>query len=102
MATSVITARIDADLKADAEEILSQLGISPAEVLQMLYSQIILTGGIPFAVRPPNVYDKPKALGSMTRDELDAELRKGMEEIKSGYVYTQDEVDAEMALEFGI
>lgn len=40
--TSVIYARIDSDLKDNAEGILSQLGISPSSAIQMLYSQIVL------------------------------------------------------------
>lgn len=38
----------------------------------------------------------------MSREELDAELMKGMESLKSGKAYTVDEVDAELAKEFGI
>lgn len=98
--TSAVYARIDADLKSSAEAILSQLGISPSGVIQMLYSQIVLTRSVPFALRLPNT--KPAAVGSMTRDELDAELKKGMESMKSGRVYSVDEVDAELGREFGI
>lgn len=38
----------------------------------------------------------------MSRTELDAELTKGVESLKSGRTYTADEVDAEPAREFGI
>lgn len=40
-------------------------------------------------------------IGGMSRAELDAELTKGIESLKSGS-YTADEVDAELAKEFGI
>ena len=36
------------------------------------------------------------------REELDAELAKGIESIASGKAYTADEVDAVLAKEFGI
>lgn len=42
--TSIVYARIDTGLKENAEEILSQLGISPSSAIQMLYAQIILKG----------------------------------------------------------
>lgn len=98
--TSAVYARIDTDLKTNAEQILSQLGISPSGAIQMLYSQIVLTRGIPFDLRLP--YVKPTAIGGMSREQLDAELQKGMDSMKSGKTYTADEVDAEFAREFGI
>ena len=42
------------------------------------------------------------AVGAMTREELDAELQKGVDSIKAGKVYSADEVDATLAKEFGI
>ncbi len=51
---AVIHARIDADLKAGAESILNQIGISTAEAIRMFYRQIELNQGIPFEVKIPN------------------------------------------------
>lgn len=96
--TSAVYARIDTDLKENAESILKKLGISPSSAIQMLYSQIVLTKGIPFELRLPS---EPVAIGGMSRDELDAELKKGIESLKSG-AYTADEVDEILSKEFGI
>ncbi len=52
--TTVVYARIDTNLKNNAEEILSTLGITPSAAIQMLYSQIILTGGMPFLPKLPD------------------------------------------------
>lgn len=98
--TSAVYARIDTNLKDSAEEILSQLGISPSSAIQMLYSQIILKKGMPFDLCLPS--SKPVAVGAMTREQFDAELQKGVASIKAGKVYSADEVDAELAKEFGI
>ncbi|MCM1494564.1 MAG: type II toxin-antitoxin system RelB/DinJ family antitoxin [Bacteroides sp.] len=98
--TSAVYARIDTNLKENAEEILSQLGISPSGAIQMLYSQIVLTKGIPFDLRLPS--SKPTAIGGMSHEQLDTELMKGIESLKSGKTYTVDEVDAELSKEFGI
>lgn len=97
--TSAVYARIDTNLKENAEEILSRLGISPSSAIQMLYSQIVLTKGLPFTPRLPR---KPTAIGGMTREQLDAELQKGFDSMKSGRVYSEEEVDAMLAEEFGI
>lgn len=97
--TSVIYARIDSDLKDNAEGILSQLGISPSSAIQMLYSQIVLKKGIPFELRLPS---KLPTIDTMTREQLDAELQKGMDSIEAGKVYSAAEVEAALAKEFGI
>ena len=98
--TSAIYARIDSNLKESAENILQQLGISPSSAIQMLYSQIVLTRGLPLDLRLPS--RRPTAIGGMSREEVDAELMKGMDSLKSGRAYTADEVDAELKREFGI
>lgn len=98
--TSAVYARIDTGVKENAENILAQLGITPSSAIQMLYSQIVLTRSLPLNLQLPVV--KPTAIGSMTQSELNAELIKGEESIKAGKTYTADEVDAELAKEFGI
>lgn len=98
--TSTVYVRIDTNLKDSAERILSQLGISPSSAIQMLYSQIVLTKGIPFDLHLPSA--KPLAIGAMTKEQLDAELQKGVDSIKAGRVYSADEVDAALKKEFGI
>lgn len=98
--TTAVYARIDTGLKENAEEILSQLGITPSSAIQMLYSQTVLTRGLPLDLHLPPT--NPTAIGGMSREELDAELRKGVESLKSAKTYTADQVDAELAKEFGI
>lgn len=98
--TSAIYARIDTELKENAEKILNQLGISPSSAIQMFYSQIVLTRGLPLDLHLPST--KPTAIGGMNRAELDVELMKGIDSLNSGKTYTADEVDAELAKEFGI
>jgi len=98
--TSAVYARIDSNLKESAEGILSKLGISPSSAIQMLYSQIVLKNGMPFDLRLPT--SKPLSVGAMSREQLDAELQKGMDSINAGNVYSADEVDDILAKEFGI
>jgi addiction module RelB/DinJ family antitoxin len=98
--TAAVYARIDTGLKENAEGILSQLGITPSSAIQMLYSQIVLRKGLPFEVKLPSA--RPTAIGGLTQAELDRELMKGIESLRSGKGYSADEVDAELAREFGI
>ena len=98
--TSAVYARIDTNLKENAEGILARLGITPSGAIQMLYSQIVLTRGLPFDLHLPSL--PPVAAGALSRAELDAELKKGVESAQDGRFYTADEIDAELAKEFGI
>ena len=98
--TSAVYARIDTDLKTNAENILSQLGISPSAAIQMLYSQIVLTRGFPFKPQLPS--ETPVAVGSLTCEQLSAELIKGLRALRSSKTYTADEVDEILSAEFGI
>ncbi|MCD8088325.1 MAG: type II toxin-antitoxin system RelB/DinJ family antitoxin [Oscillospiraceae bacterium] len=98
--TTAVYARIDTELKENAEGILAQLGITPSSAIQMLYSQIVLRGGMPFDLRLPS--RKPLAVGAMTREQIDTELEKGVASAASGRTYTADEVDEELRRRYGI
>ncbi|MDK7084663.1 type II toxin-antitoxin system RelB/DinJ family antitoxin [Gardnerella leopoldii] len=101
--TNAVYARIDTNLKENAESILNQLGITPSSAIQMLYSQIVLQKGMPFELRlPTNTQEKPLALGNLTRAELDAELQKGIDSLSTGKQYSADEVDQFFAKEYGV
>lgn len=97
--TTAFYARIDTELKDNAESILAQLGISPSSALQMLYSQIVIHRGLPFDVCLPQSY--PTAIGGMTRKQLDSELQKGVDSLNNNKGYTAEEIDEEFAQEFG-
>ena len=98
--TSAVYARINTELKDNAEGILNHLGITPSSAIQMLYSQIVIHKGLPFDLRLP--VSRPVAIGNMTRDELDMELAKGIASLKNGETLTPDEFDKSLAEEFGI
>jgi DNA-damage-inducible protein J len=52
--TATIRSRIEPSLKSEVEDILSQLGLTASETIQLLYRQIKLQRGLPFDVRIPN------------------------------------------------
>lgn len=51
---AMITTSVDPDLKADAEKVLSKLGISTTEAINIFLSQVRLRKGLPFDVKIPN------------------------------------------------
>lgn len=98
--TATVYARIDPELKADVEDILSQLGLTPSSVVQMLYSQIKLTKSIPFEIKLP--INKPLSVDELTTEQLNAELQKAYDSILAGKVHSVSEVDEIMKREYGI
>jgi DNA-damage-inducible protein J len=52
--TGMIRARIDPALKDRAETILGNLGLNASDAIRLFYTQITLTGGLPFPLKIPN------------------------------------------------
>lgn len=74
---ATVSARIDENIKNQAEDILHQLGIPVSVVINALYHQIIARKGVPFALTLPG---QPKSLEEMTNAELDAKLQHSYEQ----------------------
>ena len=68
-------ARIEPDVKEQAENILSALGISASNAIHMFYKQIILQKGLPFGVKIPE--NKMVNMGSLSETLLNEELENG-------------------------
>jgi len=52
--TATIQARIDPEVKKDAQAILSKLNISMSEAISLYLTQVALQKGIPFEIKIPN------------------------------------------------
>lgn len=68
-------ARMKPDVKEQAESILSVLGISASNAMNMFYKQIILNRGLPFEVKIPTAGITSES--GITGEQLNAELEKG-------------------------
>jgi DNA-damage-inducible protein J len=51
MKESTVTAKIDSNLKREAEEILSKIGLDSSTAINLFYSNIVLNKGLPFRLR---------------------------------------------------
>ena len=87
--SSNVTARVEPEIKEEAEAILAQLGISASSGINMFYRQIILWRGLPF--RPSVPASRPFSLEEMTREEFDAKMARGIAEAKVGEGLPADE-----------
>lgn len=100
--TANLYARIEPDVKEQAEGILAELGIPVSVVINALYKQIILQHGIPFEMKIPRDIRRPVNMYELTKEELDAELEKGRQDILAGRLIPAEEVFDELWREFGI
>lgn len=98
--TSNIFARVEPEIKEQAEQVLDQLGISMSNAVGMFLRQVVLQRGIPFDMKLPQ--NTPLAYESLTKAQFDAEIEKGMADIKAGRLYSADDVEAEMKRDYGI
>ena len=90
MATAPTQIRIDADIKKQAMELFSNLGLDMSSAVNMFLHQCVLRGGIPFSVEMPRfnqeTIDAMEEARRISRDpqikgytSMD-ELRKALEE----------------------
>ena len=56
--TETLHVRIDPDTKRSTDEILSVLGLSTAEAVNIFLHQIVLRGGLPFQIMLPTPNDE--------------------------------------------
>ena len=87
-------ARIEPELKEQAESILSSLGIPASNAITMFYRQIVLQRGLPFDVKLP--------ASTLSDEEIDAEIAKGYRDIESGNVRDAKTVFDEIFRDLGI
>ena len=52
--TAMIRARVEPELKQQAEKVFSELGLSATEAIRLFYRQTALRNGLPFELRIPN------------------------------------------------
>lgn len=91
--TANVTARIQPEIKEQAEAILSQLGIPVSVFIDMTYRQVILRDGIPFSLDLPS---KLPTRDTMTNAEFDAMMQTGLEQAQRGESSPLDEAFARL------
>jgi addiction module RelB/DinJ family antitoxin len=91
--TASIYTRVEPELKEQVEQILSSLGIPMANAINLFLRQVVLQNGIPFDVKlPPHPLD----ISNMTKEEFDAEMQKGLDDVKAGRVISSAQVREHM------
>ncbi len=52
--TETIRARVEPELKREAEAVLKALGLNASEAITLFYRQVALRRGLPFEIKLPN------------------------------------------------
>jgi DNA-damage-inducible protein J len=73
--TDTMYMRIEPALKANAEAILSKLGLTPNEAINIFLNQVVLQRGLPFSVKMP----------PLTRAEAEAAFFERVKEAEESF-----------------
>lgn len=87
MKSANVTARIQPEIKEQAEAVLDRIGLPVSVLIDTLYRQIIMTGGIPYSLTVPKV----PTLDDMPAEQFDSVMNKGYKEAKAGVGLSVDE-----------
>lgn len=98
--TANLYARIEPDVKEQAEGILSALGIPASNAINMFYKQIILQRGLPFEVKMPA--SRLVDASVLSDAEMDAELEKGYADMKAGRTKSAKSAFSDIRKDYGI
>ena len=98
--TANLYARIEPDVKEQAESILSTLGISASNAINMFYKQIILQKGLPFEVKIPA--SRLADASTLSDAEMDYELEKGYADMKAGRTKPVKSAFADIRKNYGL
>lgn len=93
-------ARIEPEIKEQAEKILATLGIPASNAINMFYKQIILQRGLPFEVKIPD--SRPLDVSMLSTEELHAELEKGYADMKAGQIKDAKTVFSDIRKDYGV
>ena len=98
--TASVFTRVEPEVKSQAEMVLKQLGIPMSNAIEQFLRQIVLQRGIPFEMKLPE--KQPLAYGSLTKEQFDAEIEKGMADIAAGRLMSSVDLRAKMRETYGV
>lgn len=98
--TSNVFARVEPDIKEQAEKVLNQLGIPMSNAIGLFLRQVVLQRGIPFDMKLPR--SEPLSIGSLSDEQFNAEIEKGLDDLAAGRVISADSVADRMHRDYGV
>lgn len=87
-----VTARVQPEIKRQAEAVLERIGLPVSVLIDTLYRQIIMTGGVPYPLTVPNLPTRD----NMTEDQFHVMMEKGYNQAKNDMGLSVDEAFAKI------
>ncbi len=87
-----VTARVQPEIKRQAEAVLERIGLPVSVLIDTLYRQIIMTGSVPFTLAIPKLPTRD----SLTDVQFSAMMETGYNQAKSGEGLPIDEAFAKI------
>ena len=98
--TANVFARVEPEIKEQAEHVLEQLGIPMSNAIGLFLRQIVLQRGIPFDVKLPQ--NKPLSICNLSEEQFNTEIEKGLLHLASGKVASADRVAEKMRRDYDV
>jgi addiction module RelB/DinJ family antitoxin len=98
--TASVFARVEPEVKEQAEQVLNQLGIPMSNAIGLFLRQVAMRRGIPFDVKLPE--RTPLAYGALSEAEFDAEMEKGFRDLSEGRISSAKDVSARIRKDYGL
>ncbi len=97
--TTNIFARVEPEVKEQAEMVLNKLGIPMSNAVNIFLRQVVLQNGLPFDVKLTD--NKPLAFEDLTTEDFNNEIEKGFNDLKAGRVVSAEKVAERITKEYG-
>ena len=98
--TANIFARVEPEIKEQAETVLEQLGIPMSNAIGLFLRQVVLQRGIPFEIKLPK--NKPLLIEELSEQQFNAKIEEGMADLNSGKVVSAEKVFARLSKDYGL
>lgn len=98
--TSSIFARVEPQIKDQAEEVLERLGIPMSNAIDCFLRQVVYQQRIPFEIKLPRKL--PVIASGLSETQLDAEIELGFADLSHGNVHSSDAVRINLAGKYSL
>ena len=88
--TTSIFARVEPEIKEQAEMVLHKLGIPMSSAINIFLRQVVMQNGLPFDVKI--THNKPLAYEDLATEAFNNEIEKGFSDLKAGRFVSADKV----------
>lgn len=98
--TSNVFARVEPEIKEQAEKVLGRLGIPMSNAIGLFLRQVVLQRGIPFDIKLPQ--SESLSVGNLNEEQFNAEIERGLADLAAGRVVPADSVADRMRRDYGV